>query len=179
MTYKIITGNVFQPDCENSLVVIPHIVNNIGNWGSGFVVGVTQNVGPKPENMYKKWFKGQLYSEEGCYETGQFALGEVQFVNIRPLLTIANMVGQSGTINKPDDISRPPIRYVALSKAMIYVKDHIDSMICMGVAGDKPEIHCPKFGSERAGGDWKVIEQMILEIWVDQGYPVTVYEFKP
>jgi len=179
MHYKIITGNVFQPDCEGSLAVIPHIVNDIGAWGSGFVIGVTKNTGPKAEKVYKNWFESEPNKEEGCYETGKFFLGEVQFVNIKPLLTIANMVGQSGTINKPSDIARPPIRYIALARAMCHVKDYMDTVNKLEFTDKTPEIHCPKFGSERAGGDWKIIEQMIFEIWVDQGFPVTVYEYNP
>ena len=33
------------------------------------------------------------------------------------------------------------------------------------LGADKIEIHCPKFGSGLAGGDWKFIEYLINDIW--------------
>ena len=106
-----------------------------------------------------------------CEDFDDFALGSVQFVRTKPKLVIANMVAQAGTISQPVD-DRPPIRYGALAKAMTHVAD----FNAIRVNG-KAEIHCPKFGSDLAGGDWNVIQQMIREIWVDRGLNVTVYEF--
>jgi hypothetical protein len=33
----------------------------------------------------------------------------------------------------------------------------------------------PKFGSERAGGDWNEIEPLIKDLWTSQGFPVTIF----
>jgi len=183
MNYQIVKGNIFQQDPGDSIVVIPHIVNDIGAWGSGFVVGVTKNTGPKAENRYKKWFNNKVYDKTDglCLESGKFALGEVQIISVNAHLIIANMVGQTGTINRPNDMSRPPIRYGALAKAMEYVEKTLNRLKKTefpNFSDINTVIHCPKFGSERAGGDWKIIEQMILEIWVDRGIPVTVYEYE-
>jgi hypothetical protein len=38
---------------------------------------------------------------------------------------------------------------------------------------EKVEIHCPKFGSGLAGGNWAFIEDLIEDIWGK--YSVTVY----
>lgn len=43
---------------------------------------------------------------------------------------------------------------------------------------NKMSIHCPKFGSLRAGGNWEFILELINETWVDRGINVTIYEYK-
>jgi hypothetical protein len=37
------------------------------------------------------------------------------------------------------------------------------------------EIHCPKFGSGLAGGQWSFIHQLIIDIW--KNIPVYVYDY--
>ena len=48
-----------------------------------------------------------------------------------------------------------------------------DVKITFRLQSQKSRICCPKFGSGLAGGEWNVIENMILEIWKD--IPVYVY----
>ena len=43
------------------------------------------------------------------------------------------------------------------------------------LSSDKIEIHCPKFGSGLAGGNWHFIENLIEDIWT--AYFVTVYNY--
>jgi len=94
-------------------------------------------------------------------------LGATQFVKLPDKKTvIANMIGQHGCGFRD---GRPPIRYGALADCMQSVRN----VALMA----KAEIHCPKFGSDLSGGDWKTVEQLILEFWVDNGINVTVYEF--
>jgi hypothetical protein len=40
---------------------------------------------------------------------------------------------------------------------------------------EKVEIHCPKFGSGLAGGNWDFISNLIEDIW--SKYHVTVYNY--
>lgn len=75
-------------------------------------------------------------------------------------------------------IERPPIRYGAMAKAMYNLAEYIRKAHASPEQGHA-EIHCPKFGSDLAGGKWEIIESLILELWVDQGIPVCVYEWVP
>jgi hypothetical protein len=50
-----------------------------------------------------------------------------------------------------------PIRYGALVHCMEQVKSYCEE--------HSKKIHCPKFGSLRAGGEWSEILHIIEEIW--------------
>jgi|SRR5690606_24360317 len=162
MNYRI--GDVTYPQTKNPCI-IPHIVNNVGLWGSGVVVAIS-----------KRWKE-----PEKRYREGRLKLGETQFIGVEsdkapyPII-IANMCAQKGVgrgdsykIGKMNYI-QPPIRYDCLLECMLKV----------GKAAweNKLEIHAPKFGSDRAGGDWTKIEGMIKEIWENNGISVDIYEYE-
>ena len=175
-TFKTVVGDATKPEGLGTVpIIIPHVCNDLGLWGSGFVLAVTKAFGNKAEQSYLDWFDGHGVSLEGCKysnEFGGFDLGEVQFVKIPDkTLVVANMVGQHN-VRGLDPTGRPPIRYGALAKAMKHV--YVFATQSCAVL---PQIHCPKFGSDLSGGDWKTVEQLILEFWVDNGINVTVYEF--
>ncbi len=146
----------FSGDClslaakaEGTLAIIPHCCNNIGRWGSGFVVAVS-----KKWNMPERQYRSKI----------SYQLGTVDFVQVQCNALVANMIGQHGTHWK-DGI--PPIRIDALEKCMIEVSKKLNK---------KTEIHCPKFGAGLAGGDWNEIEKLIIKHWLPISR-VVVYEF--
>jgi hypothetical protein len=83
------------------------------------------------------------------------------------------MIAQSGIKNYENP---KPIKYVALMNCMLKVKDLIIEKKRENV-GTKISIHCPKFGSFRAGGNWDFIEELIFEIWIANKIDVTVYDY--
>ncbi len=182
-----IKGAIQRRQQGKNPVVIPHVCNNIGKWGSGFVVALNKTLGFGPKQAYQLWGKHLgVYSAEaerdfadlasgmnlGIKTFGGFKLGQVQFVKVKEVdVTVANMIGQH-QVTGMDESGRPPIRYGALAKSMQTVAANALE------ANEKPEIHCPRFGSELAGGNFQVISEMIREIWVDEGLNVTVYEFQ-
>lgn len=150
-----VKGDATRP-VGNGPRVIPHIVNNIGKWGKGFVLAVSKRW-KGPAQLYRAWHKAG--SDDGV----PFALGEVQFVQVEPDLWIANMVAQEGI----GMANGPPIRYEALEKCLVKVA---------AFAKDKgASLHGPRFGSGLAGGQWSRIEQLINTHWTDLN--VTIYDF--
>lgn len=147
-------------------IFIPHICNSTGGWGSGFVVAIS-NVWSEPESSYRQWFKDKVWGNT------PFMLGEVQFIKVEPHIMICNMIGQHATGNNRFKVgdktyTLPPIRYSSLISCMLYVAQeaHLHNA----------NIHCPKFGSGLAGGNWSIIEGYIQKIWVDfAGLKVFVY----
>jgi len=137
---------------QNKLII--HITNNIGGWGSGFVVAIS-----------KRWKE-----PEQAYRASKPILGTVQFVeNIDypdNVITVANMCAQEGTGWKN---GIPPIRYeslrTCLQQVAVYALEH------------KFQIHAPRFGAGLAGGDWNVIEKMINDELFSKGIPVFIYDF--
>ena len=125
--------------------IIAHICNDIGVWGRGFVLSVSENW-PSPHDRYKEWHK------TGKSKTGkEFRLGEVQLVKVENDVFIANMIAQHDIYTK-DKI--PPIRYDALKECL----DKLASYAAMLDA----TIHLPRIGCGLAGGEWIIVEELIL-----------------
>jgi hypothetical protein len=130
--------------------IICHCVNNVGKMGSGFVVPLYTRW-PQVKSLYHKWDQ---------------RLGETQFVYVEnedddSLVVVANMCAQNGISGKstgPQNlVNKKPIRYLALTKCMF------DVSILARKTGSA--IVAPKFGSDRAGGTWLFIEELIEEFW--------------
>lgn len=155
---KYITGDLFanlpSPD-EDKTVYIPHVVNDIPLWGSGFVIGIM-----------KKWPE----AKDNHYEY-KVPLGECQYDQVAPNICLVNMCAQKG-ISWGN--GKRPLQYGALVECMLEVRFAI---LNQGERHAKrSEIMTCKFGSKRSGGDWGLIESLIEEIW--DGIPVTVFEYE-
>lgn len=176
---KYVTGDLFDlfPYTTPTHKIIPHICNDLGAWGSGFVVPLG-NKWPEAKLQYKQWFKSKY--AEFCGES--FALGNFQSVRVQvggvpqyaghesgPIFVL-NMIAQVGVI-RPDNPR--PINYAALGHAMHQIGQRLAKS---RENGFDPEIHCPCFGAGLAGGNWDFIELLIHDAWVRQGIPVTVYQ---
>ena len=151
MEIKYVKGNLIEalPYWSGKKVIVPHIVNNVGKFGSGFAAAVMKTY-PIVRSEYIDWIG--------------YIMGAVQFVKINDNLQFANMVGQMGTIGPKNP---KPIKYLALANAMELVAKEFPRRY--------EEIVCPKFGSGLANGNWEFIEELIEEIWIERNIIVTVY----
>lgn len=146
---------------DADLIVIPHVCNDIGAWGSGFVVPLGKKY-PGALKEYNKW--NEIIKHE--HRLGTSDLYEsINHENDR-CVTIYNMVAQHGIMSSQN---RRPLNYGALAQTMkslsIYLRLNDD------VAS--AEIHAPRFGSDRAGGDWTIIREMIEFLWAE--WPTYIY----
>lgn len=158
---RYVIGDATEPIGDGPKV-IPHITNNIGAWGAGFVLALS-----------KKWPRvRQAYLDAHKNGLSVVDLGRVQWVVAgSDDLLVANMCAQEG-IHHNTKIDRPPIRYAALARCMDEVCDFASPL-----GGRKAySVHAPRFGAGLAGGDWATIEGLILELWVDRGLDVTIYD---
>lgn len=137
--------------------VIAHICNDIGGWGKGFVMALSQRW-EKPEKEYRDWFE----------DRNGFELGAVQFVEVEPSLWVANMIGQH-KIRSQGGV--PPIRYEALEKAF--------QKLAVFAQEKQAEVHGPRMGAGLAGGDWNKIEQLLEKQLCQKGIKVFIYDFVP
>ncbi len=148
-----IKGDVTNPfeTQPNVIKIIPHVCNDMVVIGSGVALGLA-----------RKWPKVKQQNKSTT-------LGECEFIIVEIDKVVVNMISQHQTIRE----NPKPIRYTALVKCMIAVRDYVKTL---QKYGDKVEIHAPKFGSLRSGGTWEFIEELINEIWQDT--PVYIYEYK-
>lgn len=154
---KYVTGDATHPVGEGAKI-IAHICNDIGRWGKGFVVAIS-NRWPEPEAAYRNWHADK--------ENNDFALGAVQFVSVENDLIIANMVGQH-TIWLKDGI--PPIRYEAVETCL--------SKTCDKALELAATVHMPRIGCGLAGGKWELIEPIIENTLIARDVQVSVYDFE-
>lgn len=170
--YNIITydSNIFDSalsriNSQNNgaTVVIPHVCNNINVFGAGFAAAVSNRYPIVKENFYLLGNKAKL--------------GYVQYVNVEKNkqygydIVFANMIAQNNIISQNN---YRPLNYEFLVKCMIDVRHYVSNYVKDNDI--KVEIHCPKFGSGLAGGNWNFIENLVQDIW--GGFSVFVYSYK-
>jgi O-acetyl-ADP-ribose deacetylase (regulator of RNase III) len=151
---RYVIGDATRPDATGNKVIV-HVCNDVGGWGRGFVMALSQRW-PNPEAQYRAWHKSR----------DDFKLGAVQFVQVENDLWVANLVGQRGL--KPVG-GVAPIRYDAvregLSKLAAFARERGAS------------VHMPRIGCGLAGGKWDQMEPVIVDTLSEQGIEVTVYDF--
>jgi hypothetical protein len=163
-------GDLFENIKGKSRIVIPHVCNDVGAWGSGFVVPLGKAF-PKSRQYYLDWYKmkGQLKSEDyqGQNSVGNFELGQTQFVPVdtEHEITVANMIAQH------DIGGDRPLRYNALAKCM----DQVAAWMPDWAIDPHYEIHAPLFGSGLAGGNFLFIQELIEDCWVRRDINVTIH----
>ncbi|WP_426274952.1 macro domain-containing protein [Chryseobacterium sp. S-02] len=149
-------GDATNPQSKGNKV-ITHICNDIGGWGKGFVLAIS-NRWKMPENEYRKWFKSG----------GNFKLGEIQMVKVEKNLWICNMIGQHKTITNL--IGIPPICYEAVEQCL--------EKLSVEAIKLNASIHMPRIGCGLAGGKWEEIEPIIERTLLQNNIDVYVYDFK-
>jgi len=154
--YKEIVGDVFWFDGGNDdkTKVIIHCCNDIGSWGSGFVLALNGNVGFGPME---------------AYENAPKRLGTIScWFEPDAELCVYNIIGQHGIRN---NITNPiPIVYQAIYDGCQRVVDSAFAKFGMDW-----EIHMPKMGADRAGGDWNEISRIVQDVFCSKGIDVIVH----
>jgi len=149
-------------DHLGSSVIIPHVCNNINLFGAGFAAYIANRFPIVKENFHLLGNKAKL--------------GHVQYITVlknpsyRHELIVANMIAQNKTIAKNNP---RPLNYEYLMKSMIDIRNTVAGL--QNSSEKNIEIHCPKFGSGLAGGNWQFIENLISDIW----YNIPVYVYNP
>lgn len=157
MPIRYEVGDATRPKGAGPKVIV-HCVNDIGRWGSGFVLAIDARW-PQVGDRYRQWSRGS--QEHG---NPPFHLGAVQFVEVHISVWVANLVGQHRTIRE----EKVPVRYDALTLGFQTV-----ASFCRE---NQASVHAPRLGAGLARGSWPKIEALLERQIVDRGVPVTVYD---
>jgi len=133
-----VIGDATEPQVEDGNRLIMHICNNLGAWGGGFVLAVSDKWSA-PEDVYR-----QFHAQGGA------ELGDVHIVKVDEKTYVANMVAQDGfpTSEKP----------VAVDYGVL--RD------CLQSLAEMPEdftFHAPRIGCGIGGGSWDEVSKIIDE----------------
>ena len=139
--------------------IIAHIVNDkTPNWGGGgFAVSLRKRY-PVTQKDFKEW---------SILEKDNLCLGRSHFVTISDGLHAFSMVAQHGY----GASANPRVRYRALETCLTNLRYRAEKL--------EASIHMPRIGVGNAGGDWSVIEEIVLDTLVNEGVEVNVYDFVP
>lgn len=169
-----VVGNAIEP--RNARTIIAQGNNNIGAWGSGFVLAVDQ-LSPLPKQAYLKWagFKSFHCKPDTCVPTDAilrkkqivpFELGEIQLVEVTPDLYVANMITQKSC--GPFD-HLIPFRYDSARECLY-------RLYLAATALNFDHVTTPRLGCGLAGAQWDKVEALIKAELVDRGINVDVYD---
>ncbi len=172
MPIEYVVGDATRPRGPGPKVIC-HCVNDIGQWGSGFVLALRARW-PQPERAYRAWHREGSSALETSLEglpanefRASFNLGSVQFVQVEPQLWVANVVGQHRNISVGE---RYPIRYGALEDGL--------RLVAAFCHNKQATAHMPRIGAGLARGDWIRIAEIINVTLVTAGIKVTVYDLE-
>ncbi len=169
------------------LKIIPHCVNDAGRMGAGVARALFEKW-PTVRSDYMLWAKENnstpvkpktIYPKDAPYfdhghDNLPFKLGNTQFVQVStyPMIIVANMVGQRDIYWDGDT---PPVRYEAIASCLAQVADAAGRH--SHVKEQPVSVHFPyKVACDLAGGDWKIVEEMIIKEFGPKGIPVTIYD---
>lgn len=152
--FDIISTRI-KSEHNGSSVIVPHVCNNVNAFGAGFAGQVAQIYPEVKANFHMLGHQSKL--------------GNVQFINVqsdkkyRHSIIFANMIAQNKLISEKN---KRPLNYAALVYCMNQVRSYAKHL---QTASDttRVELHCPKFGSGLAGGNWNFISELINDIWYD------------
>jgi len=164
---RYITGDATQPifPATHGTRIIAHVCNNVGRWGRGFVLALSERW-PWLRKVYRSWY-AKLPPERQVLNQTEFSLGGVQLVNVGYKMYVANLVAQSGI--RPLG-NQPPIRYDALQECLDWLGDFAEENF------DKPSIHSPRIGCGLAGGEWSRVLEIIGDTIDRRGIQFLVYD---
>ncbi len=149
-----VIGDATQPQGEGTKLIV-HICNDLGLWGSGFVMAIS-NRWEEPADRYKYWARG---------DGTPFGLGYTQFVKVEPDIWVANMVAQRGVRTVHNS---KPLKLVSLVYTLSQVQHKAAEL--------NASVHMPRIGCGLAGGTWEQVEPLINEKLA--GLDVTVYDLE-
>jgi hypothetical protein len=162
IAFKRVNGEV-----NGSTVFIPHVCNNIDLFGAGFAQQIAERF-PSVKQDYHMLGKNFLKNNMGYAQI----IKVYEEKKYKHKLFIVNMIAQNG-IRSQSNLR--PLNYWGLVKSMTSLASYITTNTGFINKNENVEIHCPKFGSGLAGGDWHFISDLIEDIW--SKFFVTVYKY--
>lgn len=161
LTYLI--GDATEPKLKYGFNIIAHICNNSGGWGRGFVMALSRKW-DRPEKRYRQWASGGTYIP--------FELGYNQYVRVggEEDIYVCNMIAQDGFASEERPVA---VDYTALESCLsdlAAIQDSVDPMPLT--------VHMPRIGTGLGGGDWEIIEDIIIRMLCDYGIIVYVYDLE-
>lgn len=134
--------------------IIGQIVNSGAALGAGFGRAMAKNW-PASGQALRHWKENHT----------TFRLGESKLTELSDDVYVFQMLAQKGVTSTEKSIG---LKYSALRKCLAQLAAAAENL--------HASVHMPRIGIGQAGGDWPVIEGMIIEELLNKGTEVTIYD---
>jgi len=162
MKVKYVRGDATKPQTNTENAVIVHCCNDLGAWGSGFVLALNKAFGDGPRVEYMRMV-------QSLKRAGDPLLGAICFADLpdteSPHIWVCNLIGQRGVVGPDNPV---PVKYSAIARGYATLAIEAEAF------SSKPSIHMPRMGCGLAGGKWEKVEELIHKELKD--FDVTVYD---
>jgi hypothetical protein len=147
-------GDATEPRGDGKRVIAQIVNDKAPTWGAGFALAVRKKW-PHVQEDFRAW--------AGAGRS-RLSLGNSHLSRVDGNVSVFSMVAQHGYGLS----SKPRIRYSALVAGLEELAN-VSREMCASV-------HMPKIGCGEAGGEWRIIEELITESLSRQGLQTAVYE---
>lgn len=154
---KFVHGNVLDPRGQGLKILCQVVNDRAAKWGGGVARQAAKKF-PDAEVDFSLKIRNVPRSER---------LGSAVFTEGDEEIIIASLVAQDGY----GPSKSPRIRYAALEQSL--------TVVTARAIDDGASIHMPRIGMGEAGGEWSIISEMIENVMVRAGLPVTIYDLPP
>lgn len=151
---KMVRGDATEPRAKGHRIITFIVNDATPNWGAGFALEIKKKW-PHIQRMFSSWVLSN---------PAEFVLGNICSIEIDEKTTAVLMIAQKGYGHS----NKPRIRYGSLQSTLLKLATFAQQK--------EATVHMPRIGSGFAGGNWSIIEEMIVENLSRQGVEVTVYD---
>lgn len=163
-----------DPELPVHSKAIVHVCNDLGRWGSGFVMALSKRFDkpyydiPTPQQAYLDFALGKPLH----YSQDDFRIGAVQIVRVEPVgnehnLWVVNLIAQRGIVNEFNPQPVAYMNYFWLEHALRKTRMQL---------GGKVSYHMPRIGCGLGGSTWDEIEPVIQRAMPNEH--ITVYDLE-
>lgn len=153
-----VVGDATKPHGQGQKV-IAHVVNDAATrWGGRGFANAVRRKWPAVQDEFRRWAERHPHNHR---------LGQTHVCRVDDETSVFSMIAQHGY--GPSRL--PRIRYHYLADTL--------SQLCDCAHGETATVHMPRIGCGEAGGNWSIVQDLILERLSDRGIAVTVYDLRP
>lgn len=153
-----VVGDATKPHGQGHKV-IAHVVNDgATRWGGRGFANAVRRKWPPVQDDFRQW-------AERCPHNHR--LGNTHVCQVDDETSVFSMIAQHGYGKS----RLPRIRYHHLADTL--------SQLCDFAQREEASVHMPRIGCGEAGGNWSIVQDLILERLSDHGIAVTVYDLRP
>ncbi len=155
---NFVVGDAMKPHGAGQKIIAQVVNDGAARWGgSGFANAIRRHW-PAVQDDFCEWAER---------DRQHLRLGQTHAAQVDDTISIFSMIAQHGY----GQSRLPRIRYQHLRDCLEALRDFAKAI--------KASVHLPRIGCGEAGGNWLIVQDLIMECLSDHDVEVTVYDLRP